>query len=117
VAGAQAAAGSDQEGGHEGTIMDSPSTARSTLTTFYLQLAPGDIAFVKFLFESYEEIGIVRTVDRQAAVIVVLVAPDFAVSGRSVLDDIRRQIEFTEVRPLTTEADDWLMRDLGPDVP
>jgi len=102
---------------HEGTLMDAPTIARATLATIYLRLAPADIALVKFLFESYEEVGIVRTIDRHAAVIVVLVVPDFAATARAILDDLRRQIDVTEVPPLVTEADDWLMRDIDPDAP
>ena len=32
------------------------------IVPIYLRLAPGDIAYLKFLFESYEEVAIVRTI-------------------------------------------------------
>jgi len=34
------------------------------LQEIYLEIAPEHIAYVKFIIESYEEIGIIRTVDR-----------------------------------------------------
>ena len=36
------------------------------LHEIYLEIRPEDIAYVKFIFESYESVGIVRTVLRQA---------------------------------------------------
>ena len=85
---------------------------RTGVETVYLRLAPGDIAFVKFLFEAYEEVAIVRTVDREAAVIVLLIAPDFAAVARAILDDIRRTVHIEEIAPPALAVDDWLMREL-----
>jgi hypothetical protein len=82
------------------------------LSLVYLRLAPGDIALVKFLFESYEEVGIVRTVDRERAVIVVLVIREFLPVARAILDDLHTQIEFTEIDAPPLPVDDWLMREI-----
>jgi len=46
------------------------------LEPIFLRVAPTDIALIKFLFESYEGVAVVRTVDRRAAVIVALVSRD-----------------------------------------
>jgi hypothetical protein len=95
------------------TVSDSPSSpASQPLALFYLQLAPADIALLKFLFESYEEIGLVRTVDRQTAVIVILVMPDFVTEARAILDDLRARIQFKEIAPPPLAVDDWLMREI-----
>jgi hypothetical protein len=82
------------------------------LSLLYLRLAPGDIALVKFLFESYEEVGIVRTIDRLTAVIVVLVLPDFLPVARAILDDLHAQIALTEIDAPPMPSDDWLMREI-----
>ena len=84
----------------------------SSVHPIYLRLAPADIALVKFLFESYEEVGIVRTVDRESAVIVVLVLPDFLAVARAILDDLHTRIEFTEIVAPLLPVDDWLMREI-----
>ena len=78
-------------------------------------MRPVDIALVKFLFESYEEIAIVRTVDRHSAIIVVLVVPDFLPVARAVIEALHGQIDFIETDAPPTETDDWLMREIAGD--
>lgn len=87
-------------------------TASPAIHALYLKLQPEDIALVKFLFESYEGVGIVRTADRHAAVIVVLVVDDFLAVAREILIDLQRTIACTEVEAPQGEADDWLMREV-----
>jgi hypothetical protein len=84
----------------------------TTIHPIYLRIAPADIALVKFLFESYEGIGIVRTVDRHAAIIVVLVVSDFLATARDLLAALQAQITITEVTAPPTQVDDWLMREI-----
>jgi uncharacterized protein DUF4911 len=78
-------------------------------------MRPVDIALVKFLFESYEEIAIVRTVDRHTAIIVVLVVPDFLPVARAVIEALHVQIDFIEIDAPPAETDDWLMREIDGD--
>lgn len=89
-----------------------PSQPTTSIHAIYLRVRPVDIALVKFLFESYEEIAIVRTLDRHTAVIVVLVVPDFVPVARAVVEALRAQIDCVEVEPPATEMDDWLMREI-----
>jgi len=71
---------------------------------------------VKFLFESYEGVAIVRTVDRRAAVIVALVSRDFLPVAHAILDDLRATVSI-DIIPRPAEAgEDWLLRLLD-DVP
>jgi Domain of unknown function (DUF4911) len=88
------------------------SQPTTSIHAIYLRLRPVDIALVKFLFESYEEIAIVRTLDRHAAIIVVLVVPDFLPAARAVLEELHTQIDCAEVEAPATPADDWLMREI-----
>lgn len=82
----------------------------TTLEPIFLRLAPVDIALVKFLFESYEGVAIVRTVDRHAAVIVALVSPDFLDVARNILADLHTRIPIEEIPPPPEAGEDWLMR-------
>jgi hypothetical protein len=91
--------------------MTAPHTA---VVPIYLQLQPADIALVKFLFESYEGVGIVRTVDRQTAIIVILVVEDFLPVAREILQAVQAQIACVEVEAPPIEVDDWLMREITP---
>lgn len=91
------------------------SQPTTSIRAIYLRMRPVDIALVKFLFESYEEIAIVRTVDRHAAIIVVLVVPDFLSVARGVIEALHAQIDFVEIDAPPAESDDWLMREIDGD--
>jgi hypothetical protein len=87
-------------------------TPRSAIHPIYLRVAPADIALIKFLFESYEGVGIVRTVDARTAVIVVLIVEDFLPTAREILRDLETRIDCVEVAAPPIEPDDWLMREI-----
>jgi hypothetical protein len=79
----------------------------------YLRVRRADITYIQLLIESYEGIGIVRTLDRHAAIIVVLAAPDFTGTVRDVLAEISWQIPCVEIAKPAVASEDWL---LAPDV-
>ena len=54
------------------------------LHEIYLELPSEQIAYVKFIFESYEDVGIIRTVDRNKSIIVLLAMDDFLDSARAI---------------------------------
>ncbi|MBI3059360.1 MAG: DUF4911 domain-containing protein [Deltaproteobacteria bacterium] len=96
------------------------------LHEIYLELRPEDIAYVKFIFESYEGVGIIRTVLRQAqhgehgrtverkkAVIVLLVVDDFLNVARSILDSFQKEVPLMEIPRPDDIGDDWLLRELA----
>ncbi len=105
------------------------------LLEIYLEIRPEDIAYVKFIFESYEGVGIVRTVLRQAqhrtssepqsnseqsrtvgrakAIIAVLVVDDFLEVARAVLASLKKDVPLAEVPRPEEIGDDWLMRELA----
>jgi hypothetical protein len=89
--------------------------AQTNVRLLYLQLEPEDIAPVKFVFEAYEEVAIVRTVDRHRAVIVLLIAPDFLEVARHILVSLQRDFPCTEIPRPSAEMDDWLMREVEED--
>jgi hypothetical protein len=65
------------------------------LRDIYLETLPEHIAYVKFIFESYEEVGIIRTVDR------------------SILDAIKRDVPLMEIPRPADVGDDWFMTELA----
>lgn len=85
------------------------------LHLIYLEIPPEHIAYVKFIFESYEEVGIIRTVDRQKAVIVLLAMPDFAGAARKILDSIKNDVPLREIPRPADAQDDWFMAELSSD--
>jgi uncharacterized protein DUF4911 len=79
----------------------------------YLEIPPEHIAYIKFIFESYEELGIIRTVDRKKAVIVLLAMHDFLDTARQILASLQREIPFAEIPRPTEVSDDWFMAELA----
>ena len=79
------------------------------LREIYLELSPADIAYVKFIFESYKEVGIIRTVDNRRAVIVLLAMTDFLDPARKILDSLRNDIPLLEIPRPADMKDDWFM--------
>lgn len=79
------------------------------LIPIFLRLAAVDIALVKFVFESYEEVAVVRTLDRHAAVIVALVSEDFLPVARGILADLHTRIRLEEIARPPDAGEDWLL--------
>jgi hypothetical protein len=74
----------------------------------YLRLAPSEIAYVKFVFESYETVAVVRTIDRRAATLVVLVVPDFADAARAAVASLVAEGACEEIPQPPDFDGDWL---------
>jgi hypothetical protein len=75
------------------------SAGNPDVVEVYLRLPPADIAYVKFVFESYEGVAVVRTVDRAAAVIVLLIAADLEDEARAILESLRGEVAWQEIAP------------------
>jgi len=75
----------------------------------FLRVDPRDIAMVKFLFESYEGVGIVRTLDRREAIVVALVVPDFLDVAREIVSWLEREATCVEVTAPPDVSGDWLL--------
>lgn len=58
----------------------------------WLAVPRREIGYVKFVFESYEGVAVVRTWDRHAATIVVLAAPDFLSDVHRILAALAEEI-------------------------
>lgn len=87
------------------------------LREIYLEIAPEHIAYVKFIFESYEEIGIIRTVDRKKAIIVLLAMTDFVDTARQIIDSLKQDIPLAEIPRPADLTDDWFMLELAEAMP
>jgi hypothetical protein len=69
----------------------------------FLELPPADIVLVKLIVEAHEGIGVLRTLDRKRAVIVVMVAADMESDARALLASLHDQVPWVEIPP-TGEA-------------
>ena len=81
------------------------STGRGNPNTveIFLELPPEDIVFIKLIVEAHEGLGVLRTLDRKRAVIVVMTAADMEADVRAMLESLRDQVPWTEIPP-TGEA-------------
>lgn len=82
------------------------------LHAIYLELPPADIAYIKFIFESYEEVGIIRTVDNRKAIVVLLAMDDFLDVARRILESLCGDITMREIARPPDTHDDWFMTEL-----
>jgi hypothetical protein len=85
------------------------------LQEIYMETPPQHIAYIKFIFESYEEIGIIRTVDRNKAVIVLLAVPDYVEVARQLVASLMKEVPLMEIPRPADLRDDWLMTELATD--
>ena len=65
----------------------------------FLELPPADIVFIKLVVEAHEGLGVLRTLDRKRAVIVVMTAADMEADVRAMLESLREQVPWTEIPP------------------
>lgn len=83
------------------------------LHELYFSIRPEDIAYVKFVLESYDGVGIIRTVDRKRAIIVALVVDDFLASARALFASLNNEVDIAEIPRPAEIGDDWLMQELS----
>ena len=86
------------------------------LHEIYFTIRPEDIAYVKFVLESYDGVGIIRTVDRRKAIIVALVVEDFLASARALFAALKDEVAIAEIPRPADIGDDWLMQELSNDI-
>lgn len=86
-----------------------------SLVPIYLEICPSDIAYIKFILESYEEVGIIRTIDRKKAIIVLLAVSDFIEVARAIVKSLQQEVTLIEIPPPLDVSDDWLMTELAID--
>jgi hypothetical protein len=85
-------------------------TRHGALVPIFIDVPPAEIAILKFLFESYEGVAVVRTLDRHEATIVALVSSDFLEVARGMLDSLAGKVEFREIPAPHGANEDWLLR-------
>jgi hypothetical protein len=76
----------------------------------YLRVPRREIAYVKFVFESYEGVAVCLTLDRWEALLVALVVPDALPVARAIIDALTAEGACVEVPPPAGDVDP-----LGPD--
>jgi hypothetical protein len=73
-----------------------------------LRVRRRDIAYVKFVIESYEGVAVTRTLDPVRGEIVVLAAPDFVADARRALAALEAEGACSVVDAAEDGTVDWL---------
>ncbi len=68
------------------------------------RLDRSEIAFVKFIFEAYDGIANLSTLDREMGVIQLNVAPGCERMASNIIEDLQKTIRIEPWRPIVTEA-------------
>jgi hypothetical protein len=66
-------------------------------TAFYLQVPPTQVVVLQALFESYEGVGIVRTMDVHSSVVSILTTPAMADTCEKILASVQKTINWKEL--------------------
>jgi hypothetical protein len=67
----------------------------------FVRVPREEIGYVKFIFESYEDVAVTRTLDRRAGDLVLLVAPDFIDTARAIVASLAAELPCREIpRPV-----------------
>ena len=66
-------------------------------TKRYYRVDRREIAFLRFIFEAYDGIALVKTVDAQKGIIVLYIAPGCEDDVESVLQDLNNEIMIESV--------------------
>ena len=80
-------------------LLDSlaPYGAEMDTQSRFFRLRRRDIAYFKFILESYEGMAIVRTKDPYEAVVELMVAPGWEKDADEVLEGLQKEIPFERV--------------------
>lgn len=79
----------------------------SDIVPIRLQVRRRDIAYVKFVIESYEGVAVTRTLDPGRGEVVVLAAADFVPDARRIVAALVAEGACRELAP-SDEPADWL---------
>ena len=88
--------------------------ASTDVVPILLRVPRPEVAYVKFIFESYEGVAVARTLDRRVAILVVLTAPDFAAQARAIVASLTEEGACTEI-PEPPGFDGDLLGDVPPE--
>jgi hypothetical protein len=65
----------------------------------YFKINPHDLAFVKFIVESYEGIAVLRTVDPKEGIVEWMISPDLVEDAERLLRALKKEIPIVVVSP------------------
>ena len=77
----------------------------------FIKLPPEQIVSIQLILESYEGLGIVRTLNAYRGVLVIIAPSDSMQILRELLSSLKQEFAVEEVEPPCDLASDWLLQD------
>jgi len=71
-----------------------PEPNNSDTIRFFAKSNKEDIGFINFIFDSYEGIGNIRTLNENSGILEFRIAPDFLEEAEKLFEDFRKKISF-----------------------
>lgn len=79
------------------------------ITPIFLQIPPEEIVTLQFLLETYEGLGILRTLDPVRGEVVILALADTLCTVNDLLDSARFAPQMKRIEKPESLAKDWLL--------
>jgi hypothetical protein len=79
------------------------------ISLLFLKLPAEEIVTLKFLLESYEGLGELRTLDCERGEVVILAIPDTVADLRAMLNSVKEMLKFREIPEPSSLEGDWLL--------
>jgi len=76
-----------------------------TTLALYLELTPSKVVLFQAIFESYEGVATVRTVDKEGSLVCLLTTPDMLQECFRILDSVREELAWRPVADLSKLTD------------
>lgn len=84
----------------------------SDIEAFYLNIPPENIVLLKSILESYDELGIIRTIDKRRGDVAVLCVPDLKRELEALLHSVSAEVGITFLPIPETSGEDWFLHDV-----
>jgi len=65
--------------------------------SLFIQIPPREIAYLNFVFESYEGVAAVRTVDPREGIVELMVPPAYQEEIQEILKDLAKEFPVKEI--------------------
>jgi hypothetical protein len=70
-----------------------------SMETIYLKLTRRDLVRLQFLLEGYERLSSITTIDPHAAIVRIMIMPDFEADFKIILSKLENSVDFKIIQP------------------
>jgi len=76
---------------------NAPHSFSMDTTSFFIRIPPHEIAYLNFVFESYEGVAAIRTVDPREGIVELMASPHYQEEIREILKDLAEEFPVQEI--------------------